>query len=115
MICLSSTFGAPFCFLKKGGNALETYREIYIRSTLNGDVGISFLKKFLDNSLDPPPIGSIVPPACIVQNFGRLKQGIIKDVKISKKSIQVWVGTQTSIHDLREILIPEGWEEVCAG
>jgi len=58
-----------------------------------------------------PPTGSIVPPGCLISNYGQLKQGVVTGVRKSEGIATVLVGTETSTEELRSYLIPEDWEE----
>lgn len=91
-------------------------RCIYIFSILSSGTMIqSFFKKSfeVDESFVPPKNGWIIPPACMASNWGRLKSGVVTDVKINGKLYRgQGVATETSDKDLRDCLIPDGCEEI---
>lgn len=87
-------------------------RDIYVFSSKNGSL-ISFKKSFEVKSSDPPPKGSTVALGMIGEPRGTLKQGEVKDVRVTESSMAIKVGTEdASTEVLRSCLIQDGWEEV---
>ena len=88
-------------------------RDVYVYSTLqNGALTKTLFTKRFKTSSAPPSIGFSVQPACLVESYGKLKQGVVTDVKTEQDVDVVFIGTETATEDLRCYLVPEGWKEI---
>ncbi|OGZ63098.1 MAG: hypothetical protein A2639_01805 [Candidatus Staskawiczbacteria bacterium RIFCSPHIGHO2_01_FULL_34_27] len=93
-------------------------KEFLVYSSIcNGNGKVLFKKDFQGNPQNLPEVGLVVKPAHLLSNWqnSHLEQGTIMDVQVSKNSIRIWVETETSTNELRDILVPEGWQEVSEG
>lgn len=70
-----------------------------------------FIKSFYVSSALLRP-GTIIPPGGFSSNLGRLRQGVVTDVSGNGKATRVWVWTESHEADLRDCLLPDGWQEV---
>lgn len=89
-------------------------RVVYVCCSWDKNGPGSFFKKsFPSQSSSLPQVGSTVPPGCLVEKFGQLKQGVIVDARLQQNTVSVLVTTPTETQALRDILISaNGWKEV---